>query len=355
MKNVVITAVITAVLVFAVALGVCNWAAGRANEVFDAKDAEIEVWKRQYTELSHVIQMNQKDAKLFTDDWNAQVKRLSDEKAVLKSEIAEWEVCAAKRNAEPNLPDPTPTFAVEPNFTDQVQESIKGVVHLQAPRWQGSGFVVGPRHIVTAWHCADDIEEFLITTHNGHQVRATRAYSNKDNDVAHIWVDDLTCIAEERGTLAHEVVLSPLPLGSIEDVRLGQSVYSIGSTFGKVHFNAVATGIIQTLDLDLENFGLPPNYRWVTLFSNTAEGAGGNSGGPLFTLDGKVIGVWVGSMGNTVHYCIPVDVFMKDISLIATLFTQDRYEREEAIEQGYGFSEYKPEWYNLWGLFHRGN
>lgn len=243
---------------------------------------------------------------------------------------------------------------IEPDlqlFTNQVQTSLKGVVHLQAPRWQGSGFVVGPRHIVTAWHCANDTEDFLLTTHDGHQIQATRAYSNKDSDVAHIWVDDLTCVAEDcdvKGWIGgteersfvlgeHEVALTPLPLGSIEDVRLGQSVYSIGSTFGKVHFNAVATGIIQTLDLRLENFGCSPNYRWATLFSNTAEGAGGNSGCPLFTFDGKVIGVWVGSMGNTVHYCIPVDVFANDISMISLLFAMDRYEVEEAVQDQYEY------------------
>jgi S1-C subfamily serine protease len=237
-------------------------------------------------------------------------------------------------------PDPQP--AVEPNFTDLVQTSLKGVVHLQASSRQGSGFVVGPRHIVTAWHVVNDIEDVLITTHDGHQVRANRVHSNKDNDVAHIWIDDLTCIAgdcervgwvggtEERSFVLgeHKVVLTPLRLGSIKDCVLGQRVYSIGSTLGKRHFNAVATGIIQTLNLDLENFGCSPDYRWAILFSNTAEGGGGNSGCPLFTLDGKIIGVWVGSRQPNVHYCIPVDVFVKDISMISLLFAMDRYERE---------------------------
>ncbi len=225
----------------------------------------------------------------------------------------------------------------EPAFTDLVQTSLKGVVHLQCPDWQGSGFVVGPRLIATARHCAEGVEEFLISTSDGHQLRATRAISDKEHDVAFIWVDDLRCSNDDHfarypcGKVMepnHEVVLFPLPLGSIKDCVLGQSIYSIGSTFGKIHFNAVATGIIQTLGLALENHGLSSKYGWVVLFSNTAEGGGGNSGCPLFTLDGKVIGVWVGSKQPNVHYCVPIDVFLDDLDMIQLLFAQDRYQRE---------------------------
>jgi V8-like Glu-specific endopeptidase len=77
------------------------------------------------------------------------------------------------------------TVIAEPNrptFPDQVQESLKGVVHLQCPFWQGSGFVTGPRLIVTARHCVEGVEDFLITTHGGHQVRATRAISDKERE-----------------------------------------------------------------------------------------------------------------------------------------------------------------------------
>ena len=237
---------------------------------------------------------------------------------------------------EPLLPRPA-------RFTDLVQISVKGVVHIQCPSWQGSGFVVGPRLIVTARHCVEGVEDFLITTHTGCQVRATRAHSTDNHDVGFVWVDDLECVNKDHDHRIeyggeHDVVLTPLRLGNIDTCKLGQSVYSIGSTFGKAHFNAIATGIIQTLDLDIENFGCPSDYGWAVLFSNTAEGAGGNSGCPLFTLDGKVIGVWVGSMGNTVHYCIPVNVFSKDLAVVDLLFAQDRYKREEAADMG--------EWYN---------
>jgi S1-C subfamily serine protease len=87
----------------------------------------------------------------------------------------------------------------------------------------------------------EGVEDFLITTHDGHQVRATRAISDKEHDVAFIWVDDLRCTDDEHfarypcGKVMepeHEVKLHPLPIGPIKDCRLGQNVYVIGSPYG---------------------------------------------------------------------------------------------------------------------------
>lgn len=230
-----------------------------------------------------------------------------------------------------NVPEPTPP-AVEPNFTDQVQESIKGVVHLQAPGWQGSGFVVGPRLIVTARHCVEGVEDFVITTADGHQVRATRAISDKEHDVAFVWVDDLECIAEERGTAEHEVDLSPLTLGNIADCQLGQSVYVIGSPYGKVNFNSLTTGIISGVDVDWSPLG--DDYGWEVAFTVDSAGHPGNSGCPVFTTDGVVRGILVGGFSPVLISVMPCDLFITDLDAIRLMFAQDRYEREEATDMG---------------------
>ncbi len=285
---------------------------------------------------------------------DAEIARLSDEKIVLKSEIAEWEACAAKRNAEPNLPDPTPV--VELNFTDQVQESIRGVVHLQAPNWQGSGFVVGPRLIATARHCVESVEDFVITTYSGCQVRATRAISDKEHDVAFIWVDDLKCVADGKDhripvvsteavvwLLHHNVVLNPVPLGSIKDCVLGQSVYVIGSPYGKVNFNSVSLGIISGVDRDWGD-----DYGWSVAFTVDSAGHPGNSGCPVFTTDGVVRGILVGGFSPVLISVMPCDLFLADLASIRLMFTQDRYEREEAVEYDeYGGYDARRE---QWGL-----
>ncbi|KKL92718.1 hypothetical protein LCGC14_1881870, partial [marine sediment metagenome] len=191
----------------------------------------------------------------------------------------------------------TPVSTQSIVFTDLIQISLKGVVHLQAPSWQGSGFVVGPRLIATAQHCVKDVEDFLLTTWDGHKVRATRAISDKDHDLALIRIDDLTCTAKDcelavetdnsRFNIklsSHQVVLTPLPLGSIKDCVLGQNVYVIGSPYGKMNFNSLTTGSISGVNRDWSPLG--ENYGWNVAFTVDSAGHPGNSGCPVFTTDG---------------------------------------------------------------------
>jgi S1-C subfamily serine protease len=230
-------------------------------------------------------------------------------------------------------------------FPEQVQESIKGVVHLQCPRWQGSGFVVGPRLIATARHCVEDVTSFTVTTHTGCQVHATRAISDKEHDVAFIWVDDLTCVAEPEDhnipmvssdaiiwVTNHEVVLHPLPLCNIKDCRLGQNVYVIGSPYGQVNFNNLTTGIISGVNRDWSQIGGAEDYGWKVAFTVDSAGHPGNSGCPVFTSDGVVRGILVGSLSPVLISVMPCDLFLGDLESIRLMFMLDRYEREEAPE-----------------------
>jgi len=277
-------------------------------------------------------------------------KRFSDEKVVLKSEIAEWEVCVTKRNTEPN--ESITALPVVPVFTDLIQQSLMGVVHLQAPSWQGSGFVVGPRLIVTAQHCVDGVENFVLTTHDGHKFRATRAISSKEYDVAFIWVDDLTCIAEERGTLAHDVILHSLLLGSIKDCVLGQSVYVIGSPYGKMNFNSLTKGIISGVNRNWDTVDpyTGDTYGWKIAFTVDSAGHPGNSGGPVFTNDGVVRGILVAGYSPVLIGVIPCDLFLGDLESIRLMFLLDRYRREEVPV--YDAYDAYDEWHNYFEQIH---
>ena len=235
-------------------------------------------------------------------------------------------------------PSPRPPLPPRPaQFTDLVQTSVKGVVHLQCPQWQGSGFVVGPRLIVTARHCVEGVEDFLMTTHTGCQVRATRAISDKNHDVGFVWVDDLTCVNEDHDHRIehggeHEVRLHPLRLGSIEDCRLGQNVYVIGSPYGRINFNALSTGVISGVDRDWDftNWMTGEKYGWSVAFTVDSAGHPGNSGCPVFTTDGVVRGILVGGFSPVLISVMPCDLFIEDLPIIALMFATDRYEREEA-------------------------
>ena len=214
---------------------------------------------------------------------------------------------------------------------DIIEQVKPGVVHISCPEWQGSGFVVSEHLIATARHVVEGVEDFTITTDDGHKLYATRAISSKKYDIGFIYIDDLECIANERGTQVHDVTLQPLELGSIEDCRLGETLIAIGSPFGINNFNSVTQGILSAEQRNFDS-GYTSGWGWSTLFQTDAKGEGGNSGCPLFNTKGEVIGVLVGGMSNGIIYCVPSDVFAKDLDLVELMFRQDEYQREEVLD-----------------------
>ena len=230
-----------------------------------------------------------------------------------------------------------------PSIVDIIPEIRPGVVHLQAPSWQGSGFMVGPNLIATARHVAENVENFVITTNDGHKLHATRAISSKRHDIAFIYVDDLTCIAEEceyvypcGGTVLrgkHKVKLHVLKLGSITDCQLGQEIITIGSPYGKINFNSVTLGIISGLDRDYDplnqSYYGEHDYGWSVAFQTDSTGHPGSSGGALFTADGVVRGILVGGFSPSLIIAMPVDLFLEDLALIERMFRQDNYYFEQ--------------------------
>lgn len=246
----------------------------------------------------------------------------------------------SKQVAVVELKKSTPVPVVEEDntsFSDRVQESLKGTVHLSCPQWQGSGFVIGPRLIVTARHCVEGVEEFVITTYGGHKLRATRAISDKKHDVAFIWVDDLTCIANEQGMRSHKIRLHPLKCGSIKNCVLGESVYVIGSPYGQINFNSLTTGIISGVDRDWSRLG--EHYGWEVAFTVDAAGHPGNSGCPVFSMDGTVRGILVGGFSPVLISVMPCDLFLSDLEEIEMMFTLDKYRREETVYMPYSLGD----------------
>jgi S1-C subfamily serine protease len=230
----------------------------------------------------------------------------------------------------------------ELSIVEIIPKIKSGVVHIEAPRWQGSGFVVGPNLILTARHCLEGVEDFEITTDDGHKLHATRALSSDNHDVGFIYVDDLTCVAEDcekDGMLLgeHKAQLHVLKLGSIAECQLGETVVTIGSPYGKVNFNSVTLGIISGLDrsYDALNDSYSGDYGWSIAFQTDSPGHPGNSGCPIFTTDGVVRGVLVGGFSPSLIIAMPVDIVLEEIELVKQKFIMNKYYEEETPEDPY--------------------
>jgi S1-C subfamily serine protease len=81
--------------------------------------------------------------------------------------------------------------------------------------------------------------------------------------------------------------LTPLPLGDSSRVVVGEPVAAIGSPFGNE--NSLAVGVVSATQRSIES--LTSQYNLVDAIQVDAPINHGNSGGPLFDAQGRVIGI----------------------------------------------------------------
>ncbi|KQZ00073.1 serine protease [Pseudolabrys sp. Root1462] len=135
----------------------------------------------------------------------------------------------------------------------------------------GSGFVIDSSGlVVTNNHVIADADEVSVILNDGTTLKATLIGTDKKTDLALLKVD------------------SPKPLkavkfGDSDKLRLGEWVIAIGNPFSLG--GTVTAGIVSARNRDIQS-GPYDNYIQTDAAINR-----GNSGGPLFNLDGEVIGV----------------------------------------------------------------
>ena len=210
------------------------------------------------------------------------------------------------------------------DLVQSIQETIEGVVHItnETQGLQGSGFAISKDMIGTARHVVKNGKRFKITMNNGDVVYATKAVSSKKYDLGYIKIDTQ--------------ILKPLKLGSIKDCQLGQQVYAIGSSEGFEGFNNVTVGHISSLYRNLNWMNtISNNFGWSIAWQTDTATYGGNSGCPLFSIDGRVRGVLVGGIRNfeSISYCIPSDLIIGELKLVKMLFAFDRYYIEDTTQE----------------------
>ncbi|MGB0590070.1 MAG: S1C family serine protease [Myxococcota bacterium] len=143
------------------------------------------------------------------------------------------------------------------------------------PQGSGSGFIWDDDgHIVTNYHVIAQAESAVIRTANGIEYAAELIGTAPDQDLAVLRID------------APIGALTPLSLGTSNDLKVGQSTYAIGNPFGLDH--TLTTGVISALDREMQSIS------GRTIFGVIQTDAAinpGNSGGPLLDSSGRLIGV----------------------------------------------------------------
>ena len=160
----------------------------------------------------------------------------------------------------------------------------------------GSGFLWDDKgHVVTNFHVIRNAETYQVTLHDQTTWPATRVGIDPDMDLAVLRID------------APPEKLRPIPVGSSNDLQVGQSVLAIGNPFGLDY--TLTTGVISALGREVESI---TGRELEGVIQTDAAINPGNSGGPLLDSSGRLIGVntqivsssgaWAG-----IGFAIPVD------------------------------------------------
>lgn len=174
----------------------------------------------------------------------------------------------------------------------------------------GSGSIIDARgHILTNHHVIEDARKLEVTLSNGKKYTAKLIGSDPDTDVAVIKID------------APRENLALIPMGSSDNLKVGQKVIAIGNPFGLGQ--TLTTGVISMVGRTLR---ASSGTLVEDMIQTDASINPGNSGGPLIDSSGKMIGINTAIFSPTgasvgIGFAIPIDVAKRVIN--------------ELIEKGY--------------------
>jgi serine protease Do len=171
-------------------------------------------------------------------------------------------------NPKLSLPDIPPGSPLEDLFKDFLENNRALPRHVTS---LGSGFIIDPSgYVVTNNHVIADADQITVTLNDGTALPAKLVGRDEKTDLALLKVKPS----------------KPLPatkLGDSDHARVGDWVIAIGNPFGLG--STVTAGIVSARNRDI-NAGPYDDFIQTDAPINR-----GNSGGPLFDMDGNVVGV----------------------------------------------------------------
>ena len=211
--------------------------------------------------------------------------------AVKKSMPAVVNIFTSKANTKPKARKESGNNSADPLFKfffgDQPPDS-------EPSSSLGSGVIVSPEGIIlTNYHVISDADEIDVALSDGRKVKAKIIGGDPETDIAVLKIDV-------------KQLPTPITLGKIESVHVGDVVLAIGNPFGVGQ--TVTSGIISALGRDHVGINTFENFIQTDAAINP-----GNSGGALVDTRGHLIGINTaiysnngGSMG--IGFAIPVNL-----------------------------------------------
>ncbi len=138
----------------------------------------------------------------------------------------------------------------------------------------GSGFMISDSQVVTAAHVVQVAESLQVLFPDGEVIPGDVVSTHKGADVALVKL-----LWPKRDAVT-------VPLGDSDHLKVGQQVFIVGAPFGLAQ--SLSSGYVSGIVRDQQG----RNPFSVTEFVQTDAAINqGNSGGPMFNMDGEVVGV----------------------------------------------------------------
>ena len=176
----------------------------------------------------------------------------------------------------------------------------------------GTGIIIDPRgYVVTNYHVVEDVNFIRAKLSDGTSCNAQVIARNREQDLALLKIE----VTQK---------LQVMPLGTAQDLMVGETVVAIGNAYGYEH--TVSSGIVSAIKRDVV---LNKEVSYKSLIQTDACINPGNSGGPLVNVHGELIGVNVairaGAQG--IGFAIPVDTMVRVVSeMLQTRHRQKVYD-----------------------------
>jgi serine protease Do len=180
-----------------------------------------------------------------------------------------------REHSGPEIPQFPPGSPFEEFFKDFFEHGMPRSGRPEAqPRKAtslGSGFIIDPAgYVVTNNHVIADADEITVILHDDTNLKAELVGRDTKTDIALLKVKT-------------DKPLTAAPWGDSDAARVGDWVLAIGNPFGLG--GSVTAGILSARQRDI-NSGPYDDFLQTDASINR-----GNSGGPMFNMDGQVIGI----------------------------------------------------------------
>lgn len=170
----------------------------------------------------------------------------------------------------------------------------------------GTGFILDSKgNIATNYHVVDGADEITVIFYDGTEHDAIVVNSDELSDLS---ILNIIENVEMPGVVT---------IGDSNDIQVGEGVVAIGNPLNRTFAGTVTSGIISAKEREVEIAGTKIKY----IQTDTAINEG-NSGGPLFNMNGEVIGLNTAKLKRSdiegIGFAIPINILKDKMAYLST-------------------------------------